>query len=89
MFPQPLTQQELTEAFIANIYETLEYYTSQVDHVSIQWIHNMDTQFKPGFKCVKDNKRHMNRRTIPKTNETDRRGQPLPSNVMGSMSFNK
>ena len=89
MFPQPLSRRERIEAFKANLLETYEYYNTQADQASIQWIDNMDAQFKSGFKCVKDNKRHMNRRTCPKTNETDRRGQPLPRNVIGCMSFDK
>ena len=65
-------RQEHIATLKANILETLEFYTAQADHASLQWIHNMDAQFKAGFKCVKDNKRDMNRRTTPKTNELDR-----------------
>jgi hypothetical protein len=35
------------------------------------------------FKFVKDNIRDETRRTLPKTNERDRRNQPLPENITG------
>lgn len=87
--PQPLSRQEILENFVADLVEARDFIESEAPQSSLQWLINMHEQFRPGFKCVKDNKRHANRRTLPKTNETDRRGQPLPRNVIGYMSFDK
>lgn len=89
MFPQPLSQRERFEALKANLMEAYKYIDSQEDQASIQWIDNMEAQFKSGFKCIKDNLRHKNCCTCPKMNETDRQGQPLPKNVIRCTLFEK
>ena len=89
MDPQPLSRQELIEAFRANLEESRRTFEIQAPQASIQWLENVQAQFKSGFKCMKDNVRDANRRTCPKTNETDRRNQPLPRNVIGNMSHDK
>ena len=88
MGPQRLSRQELIEAFRANLEESRRTFELQAPQASIQWLKNVQAQFKSGFRCMKDNVRNANRRTCPKTNETDRR-QPLPRNVIGSMSYDK
>ena len=88
MDPQPLSRQELIEAFRANLEESRRTFEIQAPQASLQWLENVQAQFKSGFNCLKDTARHANRRTNPKTNETNRR-QPLPRNVIGSMSHDK
>ena len=88
MDPQPQSQQEIIETFRANLEESRRIFDLQASQASIQWLENIEAQFKAGFKCIKDNARDANRRTCPKTNETNRR-QPLPRNVIGSMSYDK
>ena len=89
MFPQPLSPQERLDALKADLLEAYEFIASQTSQPSLRWIDNMEKQFKSGIKCVKDNIRDANRRTCPKTNERDRRRQPLPGNVIGHLYFDK
>ena len=89
MVPQPLSRQERFAIMKAKHVEALKVLESQEHQASLEWLDNMEKQYQPGFKCTEDNLRHANRRTLPKTNETDRRRQPLAKNVTGSMSFDK
>ena len=89
MIPQPLSQQECLEAFLAQFDKVRKFIASEAPQSSQEWFNNMKEQFKHGFKWVDDNMRHANRRTCPKTNEKDRKRQPLPRNVTGYMSFDK
>jgi len=89
MVPQPLSRQEFYEDLIVNLEKARKLIESQRHQASLQWFDNIREQFKSGFKCVDDNLRHANRRTCPKTNETDHQRQPLPRNVTGYMSVDK
>ena len=68
---QSLLPQEHLEAFLADYHEAYHFIKSEAPQSSVEWLMNMQEQFKPGFKCVKDNIRHANHHTLPKTNETD------------------
>lgn len=85
---QPLTRRERAEAFFMELDHARELMEDQWRTAPMQWLDNIEGQFKAGFRCVNDNRRHARRHTCPKTNETDRRGQPLPRNVIGYMSTN-
>jgi len=89
IFPQPLSRQERLEAILTKLKQTQGLIKSQALVASIEWLDNFEDQFKSGFKCTDDNLRHANRRTCPKTNETDWKRQPLPRNVIGYMSTDK
>ena len=89
MIPQPLSQQECLEAFLVQFDKVCKFIASEAPQSSQEWFNNMKEQFKHGFKWVDDNMRHANRRTCPKTNEKDRKRQPLPRNVTRYMSFDK
>ena len=89
MVPQPLSREEIWDDVSEWLEKTRKMWHSQRHLASTHWLSNMREQFKSGFKCVDDNLRHENHRTLPKTNETDHRGQPLPRNVIGYMYFDK
>ena len=89
MVPQPLSRQERFAILKANAVKLVNLIESQEHQASLQWLDNMEEKCKPAFKCMEDNLRHANRRTCPKTNETDRRRQPLARNVTGYMSFDQ
>ena len=67
----------------------LKVVSSQAVHGSLQWLDNTEGQLKPSFKWLDDNLRNINRRNCPKTNEKDRRQQPLPIDVTGYMFVEK
>ena len=87
--PQPQTREEIWYDVRMRLEDSIKLWDSQRHMGSIQWLTNFQEQFRAGFKCTSDNLSHASRRTCPKTNETDRRGQPLPRNVMGYMYFDK
>ena len=71
MFPQPLSRQKRIEAVLMSLQQALELIESQGPHMSLQWLDNIEEQFRPGFEWVKDNLRHANHHV---SNETDRQG---------------
>ena len=89
MFPQPLSWLQRAEALKSGLHAACDLIDSQAPHESFEWLRNIEKQFEPGIKCTRDNLRHANRYTCPRTNETGRRGQPLPRNVIGYMSTDK
>jgi hypothetical protein len=89
MAPQPLSRQERIKALFEQLEEGRQLLEDHELQASLQWIDNFEAQLKPFTKLVQDNHRHANRRTCPKTNEKNRRRQPLPRNVIGSMTFDK
>ena len=68
MGPQPLSWQELIEAFWANLEKSSRTFKFHTPQASIQWLEHVQAQFKSGFNCLKDTARHANHHTNPKTN---------------------
>ena len=89
IFSQPLSRRERAEAFFMELDHARELMEDQWCLAPMQWFDNIEEQFKAGFRCVNDNRRHAHCHTCPKTNETDWQRQPLPRNVIGCMSTNK
>ena len=58
-------------------------FDSQLGHMDSEWYKRIRDKGEPLFKITRDNMRDENWRTLPKTNECDRRNQPLPGNVIG------
>ena len=55
----------------------------QLSHPTSDWLAKFDKESNRLYKFVNDNFRDKTRRTLPKTNERNRRNQPLPANVIG------
>src|SRR5258708_40266184 len=89
MLLQPLFWQECMDAMAADLELALKIIKTQGHQAPLRWFDSMEAQFKSSVKWVKDNQRHANHCTSPKTNETDQQGQPLPRNVIGSVSVDK
>jgi len=80
---QPLSlDQEFDEA-LQLLSDATALLKSQRAQMNRDWLakhHESGTRY---FKFVKDNIQDETRRMLPKTNERDRRNQPLPNNVIG------
>jgi len=62
---------------------------SQTDLGTLRWLENAERQLSQTVRWVDDHTRHENRRTCPKTNEKNRKIQPLSHNVTGYASVGK
>jgi len=83
MVIQPLSLGEHMEYTEKKILDTLALFRSQKAHMNLDWYARFCDYSNHLFKFVDDNIRDETRRTLPKTNEHDRRNQPLPQNTMG------
>ena len=52
MVPQPLSQQERIEVFVANVEEARNFVAFEAPQASMQRLDNIKEQFKRGFKFV-------------------------------------
>ena len=62
---------------------------SRADQGALRWIENAEVQFSRGVRWVDDHLKHENRRTCPKTNERNRKMQPLSENITGYVFVEK
>ena len=56
---------------------------SQPSPLDADWLARFREESKRHRKYAADNHHDETRRTLPKTNERDRRNQPVPANVIG------
>lgn len=80
---QPLTFEERVKNTEKDFMDALALFRSQIGHMNPAWYEKICNIGEPLFKFLRDNVRDETRRTLPKTNERDRRNQPLPGNVIG------
>jgi len=80
---QPLSVDEKFKHLHQSLSNALTLLEGQQPQMDPGWLDKFSDSFARGFKFVEDNIRDETRRTLPKTNERDRRNQPLPQNIMG------
>ena len=68
---QPLSQQEKFDAFAAKLEQAHKPILSKWPHASLQWLENVEQQFKPGLKCLEYDLQNACHHTCPKTNGKD------------------
>jgi len=83
MVAQPLSFDEEVKDTLRQISDARDLYNSQVPHMDPAWHTKFCASGAQLFKFVKDNLHDETCRTLPKTNEHDRRNQPLPENIIG------
>ena len=66
-----------------DLFLAVDLLRSQPTDMNPLWFAKFRERSRNLVKFVKDNISDETRRTLPKTNERDRRNQPLPSNVIG------
>ena len=66
-----------------DLFLAVDLLRSQPTDMNPLWFTKFRERSSNLVKFVKDNIRDETRRTLPKTNERDRRSQPLPANVIG------
>ena len=76
-------------ALADKLQQAIQVLHSQADLGALRWIDNAERQFSQGVRWLDDHIRHENRRTCPKTNEKNRKTQPLSHNVTGYASVGK
>ena len=87
--PQALTRWERVNNLADSLEQALRILRSQADQGSLRWVENAERQMSQTVRWANDHIRHENHRTCPKTNEKDRRTQPLSHNVTGYASIEK
>ena len=80
---QPLSLDEQYDNIEKGALRLLALIRSQRSHRTPEWLEKFNKESHRLYKFVDDNFRDETRRTLPKTNERDRRNQPLPANVIG------
>jgi len=80
---QPLSFDEEVEDTLQQISDAKALYNSQVPHMDPAWHAKFRDSATQLFRFVKDNLHDETCRMLPKTNECDRRNQPLPENIIG------
>jgi len=87
--PKALSRRERVNNLADSLEQALRILRSQADQGSLRWVENAERQMSQTVRWANDHIRHENRRTCPKTNEKDRRTQPLSQNVTGYASIEK
>lgn len=80
---QPLSIEEQFDKSEERLLTALALLRSQRPYLNAAWHAKYCASGERFFKFVDDNVRDGTRRTLPKTNERDRRNQPVPGNVIG------
>ena len=80
---QPLSFDEKDKHIHQSLLNALALFESQQPQMDPGWRDKFSESFARGFKFVEDNIRDETRRTLAKTNERDRRNQPLLQNIIG------
>ena len=83
MVAQPLSFEEEIEDSRQSISALQTVFEAQLPQMDPAWLAHFREVCARAFKYAKDNIRDETRRTLPKTNERDRRNQPLPQHVIG------
>ena len=81
--PQPLSVDEQCKDRVKELSDILSLACGQLGHMNPDWYAKFCDSSKHLLKFGRDNIHDETRRTLPKTNERDRRNQPLPANVIG------
>ena len=80
---QPLSRDERVDNIEKELLDGLTLFRSQCRQADPGWLDTFEAQSSRYRKYVRDNIRNETRRTLPKTNERDRRNQPRPENIIG------
>jgi hypothetical protein len=80
---QPPSLDERFKDTRRQLFAAIDLLDSQHAQMNPDWYAKFCDSGTRFFKFVEDNIRDETRRTLPKTNEHDRRNQPLPNNVIG------
>jgi hypothetical protein len=80
---QPPSADELLEDLEKRASQVVNMLRGQRPHLNLDWLEKVRDSASRLFKLMDDNIRDETRRTLPKTNERDRRNQPLPANIIG------
>ena len=80
---QPLSLEEESENQKKVLRFAIAMLESQPSPMNPMWHAKFSEEFGRFEKYVVDNMCDETRRTLPKTNERDRRNQPLPANIIG------
>src|SRR5258708_30188737 len=83
------SQRERFLALASRLEQARNIILSRTDQGPLHWIENAEVQFSRGVRWVDDHLKHENHCTCPKTNERNRKMQPLSENITGYVFVEK